>query len=582
LSEAPLPEGADDYGYGANVIAIDAAKAAHKAPPKPTAPETAGEPLPRPDIMVHGGGLSDPPPRRKAPRPEIQILPGNLPEIVDQAEAAIVANCPDIFQRGSIIVRPTITKITVADGKEIEGTRLVQVKRHHLAERMTGAGRWRKWDGRREDWVNADCPVKIAETYLEREGLWKLPTLAGVINAPTLRRDGSILEVPGYDADTGLLFDPAGETFPAVPENPTKGVAINEMRFLKTLIGTFPFADVANKSGDVKSADRSVALSGILTTAIRRSIETAPLHAFTAPVAGSGKSMLVDLASMVASGRQASVISQGASEEELEKRLGASLLAGDVMVSIDNCESPLGGELLCQVLTQPALKIRVLGRSINVEVPSNAAIFATGNNLSVIGDMTRRTLMCSLDPNCERPETRVFKVDPLALIRAERGRYVAAALTILRAFHVAGRPRQVNPLGSFETWSNWIRSALIWVGEADPCVTMEKVRTTDPKLEALATVMQNWATVLGEARTSVKDAIDMATSSTVNYSGRTIFQYPDFREALLVVAGEGGAVNSRRLGKWLSSIKGRMVGGTKIADDGILKGIGQWKLVRHG
>ena len=569
LSDAPMPESQD--AYGANIVVLEAAKVARKTPPKATAAETAGEPISRQVISTPASAKA--PPKQKAPRPEIQILPGNLPEIVDQAEAAIVANCPDIFQRGSIIVRPTVTKITVADGKEIEGARLVQVKRHHLAERMTGAAKWRKWDGRCEDWVNTDCPLKIAETYLEREGLWKLPTLAGVINAPTLRRDGSILEVPGYDVDTGLLFDPAGETFDPIPRDPSKGDAIGAMGLLKGLISTFPF---------VADSDRSVALSGILSTAIRRSIETAPLHAFTAPVAGSGKSMLVDLASMVASGRQASVISQGASEEELEKRLGASLLAGDVMVSIDNCESPLGGELLCQVLTQPALKIRVLGKSINVEVPSNAAIFATGNNLSVIGDMTRRTLMCSLDPNCERPETRVFNVDPLALIRAERGRYVTAALTILRAFHVAGRPRQVNPLGSFESWSNWIRSALIWVGEADPCVTMEKVRATDPKLEALATVMQNWATVIGEARTSVKAAIDSATSSTVEYSGRTIFQYPDFREALLVVAGEGGAVNSRRLGKWLSSIKGRMVGGTKIVDDGILKGIGQWKLVRHG
>jgi len=568
LDEAPPPSSADDYS--GNVMPFESRVTRPKT--KPAAASPAATEVASPTAAGPAGSEVKVKPKAKPFRPEIQIMPGELPATVDEAEAAIMANCRDLFQRGSMVVRPTTTKITVADGKEIEGTRLVQVKRHHLVERMTAAARFKKWDGRCDNWVNTDCPLKVAETYLERDGLWKLPTLAGVINAPTLRRDGSILETPGYDAETGLLFDPAGEAFNPIRQNPSKDDAIEALRFLKAPISTFPF---------VADEDRSVALAGILSTAVRRSLDTAPLHAFTAPVAGSGKSMLVDIASMIASGRQAPVISQGATEEELEKRLGASLIAGDVMVSIDNCESPLGGELLCQALTQPALKIRILGKSINVEVPGNAAIFATGNNLSVIGDMTRRTLLCSLDPNCERPETREFKVDPLAMIRAERGRYVAAALTILRAFHVADRPRQVNPLGSFESWSDWVRGALIWVGGADPCKTMEKVRATDPKLEALATVLRNWVTVIGEARTSVKEVIDSATSSTIDCFGRTIFQHSAFRESLLVVAGDGGAVNSRRLGKWLSSIKGRMVGGMKIVDDGILQGIGQWKLVRQ-
>ena len=44
----------------------------------------------------------------------------------------------------------------------------------------------------------------------------------------------------------------------------------------------------------------------------------------------------------------------------MEKRLGAALIAGDRIISIDNCERPLGGELLCQALTQRILKPRVL------------------------------------------------------------------------------------------------------------------------------------------------------------------------------------------------------------------------------
>jgi len=46
----------------------------------------------------------------------------------------------------------------------------------------------------------------------------------------------------------------------------------------------------------------------------------------------------------------------------MEKRLGAALIAGDQVISIDNCADPLQGVLLCQALTQTNLKIRYLGQ----------------------------------------------------------------------------------------------------------------------------------------------------------------------------------------------------------------------------
>jgi putative DNA primase/helicase len=338
---------------------------------------------------------------------------------------------------------------------------------------------------------------------------------------------------------------------------------------LKSVIATFPFVSIA---------DRAVALSGILTTSIRRAIDTAPLHGFTAPAAGSGKSMLVDIASVISSGRQAAVVAQGKTEEELEKRIGASLMAGDVLVSIDNCEEPLGGELLCQAITQSVLKIRILGKSINVDVPSNAALFATGNNLTVIGDMTRRTLLCALNPNCERPETREFPVNPIEMIQAARARYVTAALVVLRAYHVAGRPRMVAPLGSFVGWSSWIRSALMWLGEPDPCATMEKARKTDPKLAALTAVLQNWEVVLSDRRVLAKEAIGAAVMMDDDGQGSLTFVNASFRDALYAVAGENGVISGKRLGTWLSKNQGRVVAGLKIVEDGSAGGTAIWRV----
>jgi hypothetical protein len=513
-----------------------------------------------------GGTAAGAPPNR----PIIRITGGELPSIVTAAEQALISGDLGIFQRGSLIVRPAHSPVEIADGNTTSAIRLAPIRAHLLVELMTLAAAWERFV--MIDWVPIDCPQKVAETYLARDGAWKVPVLAGIVNCPVLRPDGSILETAGYDAATGLLYDPQGMKFSPVPERPNKEHALKALAVLKDLLSTFPF---------VTDADQSVALSGILTAIHRRSLPTAPAHCLTAPVAGSGKSMIVDIASEIADGRRAAVMSLGRTDEEAEKRLGSALIAGDSIISIDNIDRPFGGELFCQALTQTMLKIRILGYSKIIEVPSNAAIFANGNNLTLVGDMTRRAIMCTMDPGVERPETRVFTRDPLAMVRADRNKYVIAVLTILRAFHVSGRPFQTDPLGSFVEWSNWIRGALIWLGEADPCDTMEKVRQNDPKLGAVVAVISQWADVVGyDVRVTTKDLIDYAVEKVENGGPyyKQDFTHPELRESLLIVAGDGGSINSRRLGLWLGSNENRLVQGCKIVRDGERGGVGVWKL----
>lgn len=502
-------------------------------------------------------------------RPVIRIYAGFLHETVDMAEGALMQAGLGYYQRGSMVVRPAMVPVAISDGRKIDAPRLVDVKAHHMAEAFTRAANWKRFDKREGKWLQTDCPHKIAETFLVREGQWRLPVLTGIINCPTLRPDGSILDLPGYDAQTGLLFEPQDVRFPALPRDPDRATAVRALGFLNDLISTFPF---------VTDADRSVALSGILTALIRRSLPTAPLHGFNAPTAGTGKSMLVDLASLIATARPAPVIAQGKSEEEMEKRLGAALIAGDVLIAIDNCEEPLGGELLCQALTQTSLKVRILGKSVNAEVPSNAAVFATGNNLTLEGDMTRRAIRATLDAGVERPELRAFDRDPLAMVMAQRGDYVAAGITILRAYHCAGRPKMRAPLGSFTDWSRWVRDALIWLGEADPCITMEGMRGADPKLEALTIVLEQWREVIGMDRVSVREIIERATEQRPQLYGRSEFIHPEFREALLRVAGEGGAINGGRLGKWIGAQQNRIVNGLRLVSAGVSAGRARWQL----
>src|SRR5277367_6444262 len=112
--------------------------------------------------------------------------------------------------------------------------------------------------------------------------------------------------------------------------------------------------------------------------------------------------------------------------------------------------------------------------------------YATGNNLTLAGDLTRRAVVCRLDPGCERPELREFGCNPPDMVREDRPAYVAAALTILRAYFVTEDRVTIKPLGSYEAWSRRVREALVWLGCANPCDTMASARRADPVTSVLS------------------------------------------------------------------------------------------------
>jgi putative DNA primase/helicase len=107
-----------------------------------------------------------------------------------------------------------------------------------------------------------------------------------IIQAQTLQSDGSILQTPGHDEQTGLFFNPGGTDFESIKPEPTQNDARSALEKLLNIPKDFPFEN-----------DKStfVAISAILTALIRRSIPTAPLHGFTAPKMASGKSLLADV-----------------------------------------------------------------------------------------------------------------------------------------------------------------------------------------------------------------------------------------------------------------------------------------------
>jgi putative DNA primase/helicase len=233
----------------------------------------------------------------------------------------------------------------------------------------------------------------------------------------------------------------------------------------------------------------------LMTPVLRGMMAVAPMHVVTKPVAGTGGSYMQDITAAIAIGERCPVLSLTLkNDEENEKRLSSAALTGQPIIAIDNFTGTLMGDFLCQLIERQTPQIRLLGKSELATITNNHCVLANGNNVTIGDDAVRRTVQISLDANEENPETRTFTRNPVAEVLADRGRYIAAILTIVRAYRVAGSPRKLPPRLSFVDWSDNVRSALVWLGWPDPDESIQAVRAADPISARLHAVIAAWAT----------------------------------------------------------------------------------------
>ena len=456
------------------------------------------------------------------PPPELKEYdPVQMGDMLAYAERQLIDRGTQVFQTGGRLVHPVRF-----DKRETEEDSPVRLPIGSLLIRNIAAMRLREYliehcsFFRRTQFgvKRIPAPLELVHHMLAREDKWRFRVLNGISEAPTLRSDGSLLQDEGYDEQSGLWLDFNGVRFPTIADEPTRRDAEVALNKLKGVIAEFPFV----KTSAGESPSLSVALSAILTALVRRSLYSAPAHGCTAPTPGTGKTLIWDCVAQIATGRSIAAISQGRTQEEDEKRIFAVLLEGAPVVLIDNVAHPVGGEAICTVLTEPKYKGRILGESRSAEVSTNTLWLITGNNLTFEGDITRRVVLCSMDANSEQPETRTFKRDLKALIPTHRPALIAAGLTVLRAYLIAGAPgaRELSSFGSFEQWSRWIRGPLVWLGEADPCCTRKYIQADDPAHEAAASL---FAAIHADRAGQWFKARDLCAHNVTQYSDEALW-----------------------------------------------------------
>ncbi|SHL30906.1 hypothetical protein [Roseibium suaedae] len=497
------------------------------------------------------------------PTPIIKIVPGELDRMADEAEDAFINAAVPIYVTGAGLVKVAKEQTQATNGAVVDAARTIPLSEDSLIDFLSRCSEWQKYDLKQKAWKRAHPDRNAAKILLSRDGEWRSPKLRGILTAPTLRPDGSVLLNPGYDQATGLYLA-SNLDLSSHPQNPSRSDAEAALTLLEGLLNGFPFASPAS---------RSVALSALISPVVRGAIPQMPLHAVRAPTAGTGKSYLIDLASAIVSGHRAPVISAG-SGEETDKRLGSALLGNPALLSIDNVNGQLGSDVLCQMVERPLIEIRPLGKSTLIKIESHCSVFATGNNIQLVEDMNRRTVLCSLDANMERPETRSFADSPFDLILKDRAKYVSAALTVVQAYISVGKPNSRRNLASFEDWSALVRSALIWLGKDDPCETMEDNRQNDPSVERLSNLVDAWQKRIGLNRPMTAAELKAEASS----SEANTLDDPFYEALRAIAATKTHAIDPQRLGTFLSQNEGKVSNGLKIIKQG--KSTKKWSLTK--
>lgn len=490
---------------------------------------------------AHGGKRY----RLLRPVQQLKLQQGELPQVLPKIMERLALD-GEIFERGGRLMR-------LADGE------LLTVEKAWLQTYLESAFRFLVFDGRSREWSVRDCPDKVAARVLAARGAWNLPKVTGLISFPVMRPDGSVIEQPGFDEATGLLYLSDSNSRPIPRPLDRAGLAEALCRIWEPF-ALFPF------DSDIS---RGVFLAALLTTVCRAALPTAPGYLVRAYTAGTGKTLLSECLMLLTGAPAKAMPLPESNAEEIGKRLFSVLLTGRPGAVLDNLTGVIDSADLCVFLTSAEPEGRILGQSEIRSAVNRVLWVLNGNNVTAGGDTFRRILPVGLDADCETPETRKFSFNPRDLIRDRLGAYRADLLSVMLTYQWEGAPVVgEGGLGSFDEWERLVRQCVCWLIReevtpapmADPVEVLRLSKAEDPHHQQHIEILQAWWDLFGDGVVRVREIAKLVNEGEF---GKTSAEAA-FIEAVSDVAPPRGGFNGRYFGGWLRRHKGRVVAGMRL------------------
>lgn len=364
-----------------------------------------------------------------------------------------------------------------------------------LAARV-GFGFWCFTDAEKTGKRHAMFPPASANAVSEVPELAPgLRHLKGVVHTPLVRRDGSVLDTPGYDPATGLYFLPTdGLAVPPVPDQPTAEQMATAVDLLGEAVHDFPF----------RSDDHRANFLGLLLTPLLRELCPPPykLGVFDAPQSRSGKTLLSKVLRALHGGVVRASIP--VDDAEWSKTITTILnVTTAPVVTFDNVRGQVVSGVLDSLLTEAEFSARKLGTVDELVRRVNDRVWTlTSNNAKLGGDLAKRAVWVSINPNTSNPEERTGFKHP-ALVRwvqENRGPLLAALLTLVRGWDAAGRPAPSQK--SSDEWKHWVETVRAILENAGVKGMFDR---PESKRQAVSDEDADWATFLAAAHRAFGD-----------------------------------------------------------------------------
>jgi hypothetical protein len=414
--------------------------------------------------------------------------------------------------------------------------------------------------------------AQIINMVLSEREWGTLPELKGIITAPVLRPDGTILQEHGYDLQTGYWLSPQVEI--SVPEMPSdEDVREARTLILDQVLADFPWRDPPSKANAVAMMfcpHMRPYLGGL-----------SPLFAVSATQPGTGKGLLCSI-----TGTPYGMSTQTIPDNQELRKTITSILGdtAEPVVALDNIDRPLRSPELAAVLTMDRWSSRILARNKVGTFLNDRTWIANGNQLQLAGDMPRRAIWIGLDYPYEDPAGRSctsFKIaDMYTWLERSRAALLRAQLIMLRAWILAGAPRdETQVMGGFTSWVRAMGGFLEFHGIGGFRGNQDELLAHDQGGGELGALFRAWRGVFGTRYVAIHDLHELGTTGWITASAlgqavrETVTQSaseakedgPDaisrFRAAYPVAERTDKPYGKTGLGRYLSARTGRWAGG---------------------